>query len=207
MKTLFVPGCTIKSYKPELLTRVSGFLSDAGIIDEVNFECCKSHPKIEKNAVLITCCPGCSHQFETDHPHLTVLSLWSVLLKTDFPFPDYHGERMSIHDSCLARNRNSAEIQNSARKICEKMNIKLIEPEYTGDNSRCCGGSAADLETRRKMAMDRAGVFQEKNVVTYCTGCVRSFSLTDVTPRYLLDLLFEEQTGGLYPPGFEKQGI
>ena len=50
------------------------------------------------------------------------------------------------------------------------------------------------------MAMRRAAEFSEKNVVVYCTGCTRSFSITDVAPRHLLDLLFEEPTEGLYPP-------
>ena len=30
-----------------------------------------------------------------------------------------------------------------------------------------------------------------------CTACVRSFSVTDKTPRHLLDLLFNEPTEGL----------
>ena len=50
------------------------------------------------------------------------------------------------------------------------------------------------------MACERAREFPEKNVVVYCTGCVRSFSVTEVSPRHLLDLLFEQPTEGLYPP-------
>ena len=107
---------------------------------------------------------------------------------------------MSIHDSCHARQRNSGEMQDSARLLCRKMNIELVEPEHTRDEARCCGGSAADYETRKAMAMRRAAEFSEKNAVVYCTGCTRSFSITDVAPRHLLDLLFEEATEGLYPP-------
>ena len=200
MKTLFAPGCALNKYKPELISEITRFLTDASIIDGVYLTCCKSEETIEGDVTLIVCCPGCSHKFETRYPNACVLSLWKVLLDTDFPFPDYQGERMSIHDSCHARQRNSSEMQDSARLLCRKMNIELVEPENTRDEAGCCGGSAADDETRKAMAMRRAAEFSEKNVVVYCTGCTRSFSITDVAPRHLLDLLFGEATEGLYPP-------
>ena len=200
MKTLFAPGCALNKYKPELISEITRFLTDASIIDGVYLTCCKSEETIEGDVTLIVCCPGCSHKFETRYPNACVLSLWKVLLDTDFPFPDYQGERMSIHDSCHARQRNSSEMQDSARLLCRKMNIELVEPENTRDEAGCCGGSAADYETRKAMAMRRAAEFSEKNVVVYCTGCTRSFSITDVAPRHLLDLLFGEATEGLYPP-------
>ena len=202
MKTLFAPGCALRHYKPDRISAISRFLLESGRIDGVYLTCCKSEQKINEAVTLITCCPGCSHVFESWSPDVNVLSLWKVLLKTDFPFPDYRGELMSIHDSCHARGRNSAEMQDSARLLCRRMNIELIEPEYTRDNARCCGGSAPDFETRKEMALRRAGEFPAKNVVVYCTGCTRSFSVTDIAPRHLLDLLFEEPTEGLYPPGF-----
>ena len=200
MKTVFAPGCALNKYKPELISEITRFLTDASIIDGVYLTCCKSEETIEGDVTLIVCCPGCSHKFETRYPNARILSLWKVLFETDFPFPDYQGERMSIHDSCHARQRNSGEMQDSARLLCRKMNIELVEPEHTRDEARCCGGSAADYETRKAMAMRRAAEFSEKNVVVYCTGCTRSFSITDVAPRHLLDLLFEEATEGLYPP-------
>ena len=200
MKTVFAPGCALNKYKPELISEITRFLTDASIIDGVYLTCCKSEETIEGDVTLIVCCPGCSHKFETRYPNARILSLWKVLLETDFPFPDYQGERMSIHDSCHARQRNSSEMQDSARLLCRKMNIEPVEPENTRDEAGCCGGSAADYETRKAMAMRRAAEFSEKNVVVYCTGCTRSFSITDVAPRHLLDLLFGEATEGLYPP-------
>ena len=200
MKTLFAPGCALNKYKPELISEITRFLTDASIIDGVYLTCCKSEEAIEGDITLITCCPGCSHKFETRYPDAHIVSLWKILLDTDFPFPDYKGERMSIHDSCHARHRNSSEMQDSARLLCRKMNIELIEPEYTRDDARCCGGSAGSYEERKTMAMRRAAEFSEKNVVVYCTGCTRSFSITDVAPRHLFDLLFKEPTEGLYPP-------
>ena len=200
MKTLFAPGCALNRYKPELIQAISRFLLDRSMIDGVYLTCCKEEQQLSESVTLITCCPGCSDKFQSKFPDAHVVSLWKVLLDTDFPFPDYHGARMSIHDSCHVRRRNSSEMQDSARLLCRKMNIELVEPQYTRDQARCCGGCAGNYEERKAMAFLRAEEFPEKNVVVYCTGCTRSFSITDVSPRHLLDLLFDEPTEGLYPP-------
>lgn len=206
MKTLFAPGCALNSYKPHLIEKVVRFLNDAGLIDGVYNTCCKKSPgvgaTVEAPGTLIVCCPGCAHKFSEVFPGVQIVSLWKVLLETDFafPFPDYHGRRMTIHDSCHARHRNSSEMQDSARELCRRMNIELVEPPLTRDNSPCCGGCHADFETRCRAALERAAQLPEKDVVVYCTGCTRSFSVTTAVPHHLLDLLFEEKTEGLYPP-------
>ena len=202
MKTLFAPGCALRAYKPELIDRISRFLREAGLMDELYLPCCKAEERIEGDVRLITCCPGCAHKFQQKAPGAQVVSLWNVLLGTDFPFPDYHGEKMSIHDSCHARQRSSGEMQDASRALCRRMNIDLVEPEQTRDEAACCGGCARDFGTRCRMAKERAKAFSEKNVVVYCTGCTRSFSVTPVAPRHLLDPLFQERTEGLYPPGY-----
>ena len=198
MRTLFAPGCALRAYKPHLIRKMKDFLTESGIVDGEYETCCKLPQSIHEEAVLINCCPGCSHKFETAFSNVKAVSLWKVLADTDFPFPDYHGETMTIHDSCHARNRNSTEMQDAARTLCHKMNIKLTEPTQTLDETRCCGGCAGtDYEMRKKMAKSRAMELPENNAVVYCTGCVRSFSLTEIHPRHLLDLLFNEPTEGL----------
>lgn len=202
MKTLFAPGCALRAYKPTLVSGIARFLSDRGLIDGIYTTCCKLEHTLTDETTLIICCPGCARMFERIGPHIKLVSLWSVLADTDFPFPDYHGRRMSIQDSCHARHRDSAEMQRTSRSLCERMGIEIVEPEYTRDRSRCCGGSAPDLATREAMARRRAAEFPEDDVVVYCTGCVRSLSITDVRPRHLLDLLFSETTEGLTPKGW-----
>ena len=201
MKCMFAPGCALRKYKPELVEKIYRFLGDRGIAEGVYTTCCKDEQAFSEKVRLIVCCPGCQSRFQRSYPQVEAVSLWKILEDTDFPFPDYHGARMSIHDSCHARGRNSSEMQRSARAVCRRMNIECVEPEHTGDQAVCCGGCSGDYETRRQMALARAAEFTEKDVVVYCTGCARSFSVTDVTPRYLPDLLFGEKTEGLYPPG------
>lgn len=102
-----------------------------------------------------------------------------------------------IHDACHARGRNSSEMQESVRKLCSKMNISLIEPSLTKDESPCCGGCAKNIETRKQMAFNRCESLPLDDVVLYCIGCVRSFSVTKATPHHMLDLIYNEPTEGL----------
>ena len=194
MRTLFAPGCALRAYKPDLISRIADFLREADIIDGVYEICCKATESINDETTLIVCCPGCSHAFASLSG---VVSLWKILSDTDFPFPDYHGQPMTIHDACRARGRNSSEMQDSARDLCRRMNITLIEPERTKDRVPCCGGSSMDYDRRVQMATSRPSELPLEDVVLYCTGCTRSFSVTRARPHHLLDLLFNEPTEGL----------
>ena len=197
MQALFAPGCALSRHRHASIERMSQWMMREGIAGGLLTTCCKACRGSDERVTIIVCCPGCSHKFEALYPNASVVSLWKVLLNTDFPFPDYHGEKMSIHDSCRARQRDSAEMQASARELCRKMNIALVEPLHTRETAVCCGGSAIDLVARKKMAQERAKEFSQEDVVVYCTGCTRSLSVTDKRPRHLLDLLFGEPTQGL----------
>jgi len=194
---LFAPGCALMNYKPHLIDRMTAFLTEAGIVSGTYLPCCKGAPSVSSPVTLITCCPGCDHVFNAYHTGISTSSLWKVLIDTDFPFPDYHHEKMSIHDSCHSRNRHSSEMQAAVRVLCKKMNIDLAEPAYTMDEAKCCGGCAMNPDERRAMARSRAEDFPSDNVVVYCTGCTRSLSITGVHPRHILDLLYREPTEGL----------
>lgn len=203
MEVLFAAGCALRAYKPDLISNMTRFLIDNGLADGAYLTCCKKESKFSEETKIINCCPGCSRKFEMLGTDVTTVSLWKILLDTEFPFPNYHGEKMSIQDACHARNRNSFEMQEAARTLCERMNIEIVEPKYTRDEARCCGGCSQDsLVIRERMAKKRAEEFPQDNVVVYCTGCTRSLSITDVKPRHLLDLLFDEPTDGLKPKGW-----
>lgn len=196
MKTYFAPGCALRAYKPHLVDRMAAWLRESGLADGVYTTCCKDDQRFDEETLLIVCCPGCAHKFEA-FKHVRTVSLWKTLLETDFPLPDYAGRVMAIHDACHARHRNSSEMQESARALCARMGIRLLEPALTRDETPCCGGSAADIATRKRMACERAAQLPAKDVALYCTGCVRSFSVTEARPHHLFDLIFGEETEGL----------
>ena len=77
------------------------------------------------------------------------------------------------------------------------MNIKVAEPEKTRTKSICCGDSfygmlpAGELKAQMKK---RASDMPAEEVVVYCVSCINSMQIGGKQPRYLVDLLFGENT-------------
>ena len=85
------------------------------------------------------------------------------------------------------------------------MNIVVAEPEATRTHAVCCGdsffGQLPDARVKELMAL-RAGAMPVEDVVVYCISCVKAMSLGGRRPRYLVDLLFDEETRpGVVEPG------
>ena len=161
MQALFVPGCALSRHRPASIDRMSRWMLREGIIDGLLTTCCKACRGSDERMTMIVCCPGCSHKFEALYPNASVVSLWKVLLNTDFSF------RITVGKRCLSTipavpGKGFCEMQASARELCRKMNIALVEPLHTRETAVCCGGSAPDLVTRKKMAQERAKAFRRR---------------------------------------------
>ncbi len=197
MKTIYAPGCGLIAYKPKLVEKLEYFLVKEGLIDGMHLTCCHFDPEAEEETVIVNNCPGCDRRFRNLYENVSTVPLWKVLADSDFPFPDYGGQTMSIHDACPVKG--VPEVHDSVRELCKKMNINIVEPEFNRENSHCCGGQNADvggpIEITREMANARAAEMPCEDVVVYCAGCANNLSLADgIKPRYLIDLLFEEET-------------
>jgi Fe-S oxidoreductase len=158
--------------------------------------CCQNHPPLPDLAQVINVCPGCGRRYRNNYPHATTVSLWEILAHSDwFPFPDYGGRRMTISDACPTRNQ--LVVHQAVRTLLDKMNIQLVEPERTGAQGVCCGDSfwgvlPADQVKEKMIA--RASEMPAEDVVVYCVSCSKSMFIGGKRPRYLVDLLFGEET-------------
>ena len=56
----------------------------------------------------------------------------------------------ALHDSCGARG--DAETQRSVRDILKKLGVSILETEYSGDRSPCCGYGGLASYTNRELA-------------------------------------------------------
>lgn len=102
---------------------------------------------------------------------------------------------MSIIDACPTRSQ--ARVQQAVRTLLWRMNIQLIEPEKTGAQSVCCGDSfwgVLPVEQVKEKMTERAQEMPVENVVVYCVSCSKSMFIGGKKPRYLVDLLFGEDT-------------
>jgi Fe-S oxidoreductase len=203
MKQVYAPGCAFVIYKPELTKKVLEFLNkNIGDIPE-HLICCRHEPHLESGTQVINTCAGCDRRFRELYEGITTISLWEILAESkEFSFPNYHGLEMSIHDACPTRTEE--RVHSAIRRLLERMNIKVIEPIHTRTKAVCCGDSyygTLPLEHVKGQMKKRANEMHCEDVVVYCISCIKSMHIGGKKPRYIVDLLFgEETTIGTFEP-------
>jgi len=196
MDQVYAPGCALTIYKPHLAERMHALLVEhMGEMERLDI-CCRNHPELRDGAQVINTCPGCDRRYRNNYTRSTTKSVWEVILEGGwFPLPDYHGARMSIHDACPTRDQ--PRVHEAIRTLLKRMNVELIEPERTGTAAVCCGDSfypSLSVEEVNKQMRRRASEMPEMDVVVYCVSCVKSMFIGGKRPRYMVDLLFGEET-------------
>lgn len=203
MKQVYSPGCALMIYKPELAKKVLGFLNkNFGHIPE-HIICCRHEPKLETCTRVINTCSGCDKRYRELYNGISTISLWEVLAESDtFRFPDYNGIKMCIHDACPTRTEE--RVHSAVRKLLKRMNIEIIEPKNTRTHSICCGDSfygKLPVEHVKEQMKRRSNELPCENVVVYCVSCIKAMYIGGKKPRYIMDLLFGEETGiGTFEP-------
>jgi Fe-S oxidoreductase len=196
MPQVFAPGCALLLHKPLLAERIQVFLNrDAACVPE-HLICCHHEPKLPAGTQIINVCAGCDRRFRELYAGITTISLWEILAKEkDFPFPDYGGQPMSILDPCPTRSEE--RVHRAVRELLSRMNIQVVEPANTRTKGTCCGDSfygALPVEVVKAQMQKRAGEMPCQDVVVYCVSCVKAMHIGGRKPRYLVDLLFREET-------------
>lgn len=102
---------------------------------------------------------------------------------------------MTIHDACPTRTET--RVHSAIRMLLKKMNIKIVEPKNTGTKATCCGDSfygVLPVEQVKDQMKKRASEMPCENVTVYCISCIKSMHIGGKKPRYIIDLLFGEET-------------
>ena len=193
----FNPGCALSLYKPDMEQKILHHLNAYYNNNvEVHKICCRFNPKVESGSTIVNVCAGCDRRFRSLYEGVGTISLWEVLDKMDdFIFPDYAGLKMSVHDACPVREKTSVHL--AIRSLLKKMNIEVIETEHHGTKSRCCGDDFYEkipLEQVHEKMQERADSMPCDDVVVYCVSCIKAMFIGGKKPRYMVDLLFNEET-------------
>lgn len=196
MNRVYAPGCALMLYKPESGKKVLEALEKEIDIVGDHHICCRHDHGLEMNTEIINTCSGCDRRFRELYKDITTISLWEILAKSKiFEFPNYNGIEMTIHDACPTRGRDSVHI--AIRSLLEKMNIKIVEPQNTRQNAVCCGDSfygVLPVQQVKEMMKKRADEMPCEEVIVYCVSCIKAMHIGGKKPRYLVDLLFGEET-------------
>jgi len=203
-RRMFAPGCALVIYKPDLAARVHDHLRrELGALDE-HLTCCRHEPGLAEPTDIVNVCPGCDRRYRELYEGVTTTSLWEVLAEsTIFPFPDYGGAEMTILDACPTRDQ--PRVHHAIRTLLQRMNITVVEPRRTREQSTCCGDTffgTLPVEKVKAQMAKRARQMPRDDVVVYCVSCTKSMHIGGKRPRYLVDLLFDEPT---LPKTFEPE--
>lgn len=196
MKTYFNPGCALNLYKPEVEDTFLEFLNQHCKTTVMHKICCRHEPQIEKGSLIINVCAGCDRRFRNLYEGISTISLWEIFDELDsFPYPDYQGLKMSVHDACPVREK--PQVHQAVRNLLKKMNIEVVETKLSGTRSICCGDDfypQHPVDKVHKAMRKRAESMPCDDVCVYCVSCVKSMHIGGKTPRHLVDLLINETT-------------
>ena len=84
------------------------------------------------------------------------------------------------------------------RVILGRMRIKVVEPKNTRASGTCCGDrfyGVLPVEKVKEQMAKRAAEMPAEDVAVYCVSCVKAMHIGGKKPRYIVDLLFGEETG------------
>ncbi len=204
MRTVYAPGCALMLYKPRLATRALEWLrGELGDVEE-HLTCCRHAPGLPVPARVVNICPGCDRRYRQLYAGVSTVSLWEILAGSPtFPFPDYGGAVMTVLDACPTRDQE--RVHEAIRTVLARMNVSILEPEKTRTRGACCGdafyGAVPVAEVKARMRA-RAAEMPADGVVVYCVSCCKAMHIGGRRPRYILDLLFAEET---VPGTFEPE--
>lgn len=196
MEYLYAPGCALLVYKPLLAEKLKQYIeSHYGRMATLT-ACCFNKPVLEPGTCIITPCATCNNRYRSLYKDCRTIYILDVIANDpDFPFPDYGGIEMTVHDACAGRTDDL--YMNAIRKLLERMNIRVVEAERSRKKGKCCGqvfyGKLPLNEVEQKMKM-RADEMPCDDVVVYCASCMQGISVGGKRPHYILDLLFNEPT-------------
>lgn len=242
MKTrFFVASCVFTEGEPLLSRKVQAYVTERFSLPVSR--CCVGKYKVQEfeermpswyrdewraiehfraypaSSTMVSLCHNCSAIFEERHPEIRCQSIWELILEDDrFPYPNYHGERMTVQD-CWRSKENRAE-QDAVRELLRRMNIEIVELAENHEQTIFCGYSLYQPQPPRnpKLAPKRflegaKGLFQEHTqeekkrlmeeycsqittdkVAAYCHYCIRGLNLGGKKGLHLARLLFEPES-------------
>ena len=157
---------------------------------------CRHDPCLPAGSVIINNCAGCDRRFRKLYEGISTITYREVLDSLPgVSLPDYGGVSMSVHDSCSFRCK--PQVREAIRSLLCKMNVTVVESEFSREKSICCGdnlyGHVPEAEVERFQKM-RAAQMPCGDVAVTCISCIRSMTVGGKRARYLPDLIFGRDT-------------
>ncbi len=214
-RTVFFPGCSLAGNRSRQVERIYGMLKsriddlgivlncctkpshDLGRLDYFQQSFAKLTGRFRERGIssIITACPSCHQIFSRYAAEFEVVTVYQVLAERPAELHRHLLEplgplELTVHDPCATRFDSA--VHRSVRKLTETMGCTNKEMSHNGETTYCCGegGSACFVapDITDQWSLKRRAETSGRQVLTYCTGCVRFLSKKFST-IHLLDLL------------------
>ncbi len=218
-KYLFFPGCQLAASSPDYVKQVyEGLRGSLGNDGEVGvglmLGCCGAPAdwagrtelfgalqddfmtayKAAGEPELILACSSCYRTFKAQYPELKITSLWEVWEQHDLPVsvhPAMAGKTLTVHDPCSSREE--PQVQQSVRRLLEKMGVSYQELELSKKKTECCsyGGNMwlTHPELAEKVRQRRVD-YNNLDYLAYCAMCRDFYARQGKPTLHLLDLIY-----------------
>lgn len=218
-KSIFLPGCSLASYSPQLIENTFEYLRDNIKDISLAMKCCAKPTEamgdsekfrayysdlerlFEEDNIkeVIVACPNCLNTIKKHSKNIKVTSIWEIISKYGIPNNlEKHYKNLdttfTLHDPCPMRNEY--KIHDNVRQILSDIGVSIIEFDSNRENSECCGSGGmvrlTSPQISKKQTNKRANDAKADVVITYCQSCCESMMIGNKKTLHLLDLIFNE---------------
>ena len=214
---VFMPGCSLASYSPELVMKTYEYLKESIANIGIISNCCgapsylindnkfeKYYSSLEKSLedmkidTVITACQSCYKTIKTNSMNLKVISLWEKLDRLGVPHnvKDIYKNnnlKITIHDSCPTKKETS--IHSAIRNIAYQLGLEIEEYEQCKEKTLCCG-SKSMITSGKKVGLNqmikRSENAKTEHILTYCRSCSESLNKNSKKAIHILDFIFNK---------------
>lgn len=209
----YLQSCNFTAASPEASHKIRGYMEKKEGVEVPG--CCRpSQKRFQEGDTVLSICLTCSAITREVSPHAAEMSFWEyVLTDTDFPWPDYDGEKMTIQDCWRARKKRSQ--MEAVRECMKRMNIQPVEIAENYENTQFDGIWRFNPVQKRNMDIAPAyftqvqehGLelipqeeqlarmkewvrqYKTERAVAYCSACVKGMRLGGANGIHLMELM------------------
>ena len=154
--------------------------------------------------VIIAGCPSCRKELG-ESVGGEVVGIWDILEQIGLPEGTKRINRpAALHDSCGARG--DVHTQQTIRDLASRLGVRIVETEYSGDRSPCCGYGGLTAYANPEVAREITRKALERTdapYISYCMACRDRFAREGRESRHILELIYGTDAGA--PPDISEK--
>ena len=211
---IYLPSCNFTAACPESSKKIKRYLSCK--TDVMVAGCCRPAQKsLSQGDTVLTVCLTCSAITREVSSQVKEMSFWEyALTDPDFPWPDFHGEMMTVQDCWRARNL--PKLQHAVRQCMERMNLVPVEIDENYENTQFDGVwrfSDAGVKRNISIAPEYFGRIRDhgleiiepeeqkyrmekwvkqyttQRIAAYCNACLKGIQMGGARGIHLMELM------------------